>query len=101
MTTVDKEEARLYAESKMYEGWNRRDGIEIAVFYNHMVDFLVEELRKAKAWIAYDDWKSYNYTYEDYSEKYYKGGADTGIVPLSREYTEYELRQEYKKINNL
>jgi hypothetical protein len=39
-----KEKARLFAESKMevYGIWDRKDGLYIAIFYNHMIDFLFE-----------------------------------------------------------
>lgn len=43
ITTV-REQARLYAESKMYVGWDRKDAVQIATFYNHMVDFLTEKV---------------------------------------------------------
>lgn len=39
-----KEKARLFAESKMevYGIWDRKDGLYISIFYNHMIDFLFE-----------------------------------------------------------
>lgn len=62
---------------------------------------LREELRKCRAWNKYEDWKSYNYTYDDYENKYYKGGSTTGVVPFSPAYEEMDLRREYIKLNNL
>lgn len=38
---TEKEAARLYAESKMQIGWDRNDSIEISIFYNHVVNYLL------------------------------------------------------------
>jgi hypothetical protein len=39
-----EESARLYAEGQMPDEWDRKDGILIAVFYNHMIDYYAERL---------------------------------------------------------
>jgi len=35
-----KEQARLFAESKMTDNWDRKDHIMIGVFYKHFVDYI-------------------------------------------------------------
>lgn len=62
---------------------------------------LKEELRKCRAWNGYEDWKNFNYTYNDYEDRFYKGGQTTGVVPFSIAYTEMDLRKEYIKSNDL
>lgn len=37
-----QEKARLYAESQMGEVWNRKDHHKVVVFYNYMVQYLIE-----------------------------------------------------------
>jgi hypothetical protein len=97
-----KELARLYAESKMRENWDRKDEVDIAVFYNHMVDYLLEELRKCQLWGRYEDWKESHFQYDEYFQKYHKRTSFNGsVAPFSSEYTEMDLRGEYIKINNL
>ena len=34
------EKARLFAESQMPEDWNRKDQINVSIFYIHMLDFI-------------------------------------------------------------
>lgn len=36
------EAARVFAESKMPENWDRKDGLNISVFYNHMLKFIAD-----------------------------------------------------------
>lgn len=63
---------------------------------------LREQLRKCRAWNNYEDWKRFNYTFDDYSDKYYKKQKLNGqAIPFSPEYTELDLRKEYIKLNNL
>jgi hypothetical protein len=33
-------DAIMYAEDKMGEGWDRNDGINIAIFYGYMLEFI-------------------------------------------------------------
>lgn len=62
---------------------------------------LREDIRKCRAWLTYPDWKDYNYTYDEYENKYYKGGRTNGVVPFSPQYEEMDLRKEFIKLNNL
>jgi hypothetical protein len=61
---------------------------------------LREELRKCRLWLGYEDWKGFNYSYNDYTDKYYKT-KDGKVMPFSKEYEEMDLRKEYIKLNNL
>jgi len=43
MTPIEvwMESARVWAESKMpEEGWDRKDGLNISIFYNHMLKYI-------------------------------------------------------------
>lgn len=37
-----REEARLYAESQMWPDWDRKDGVSIASFYGHFIDYILD-----------------------------------------------------------
>lgn len=42
-----KEQARLYAESRMMTDWDRDDQYQVISFYNHMVDYLARVVASA------------------------------------------------------
>ena len=100
-----KEDARQYAESKMpVEDWDRKDEILIAVFYNHFIDYIMEELRKSRCWGKYDEWVKENYVLDDWSTNpgaHYFIKINGQVPPFSSSIPEMSVRREYIKINNL
>lgn len=62
---------------------------------------LNEELRVCRAWLGYESWKSYHYTYDDFERVYYKGGQEHSVRPFTSALTEDDLRKEYSKLHKL
>lgn len=42
LTAVWMEAAKVWAEGKMSDGWDRKDGLNISIFYTHMLSFIAD-----------------------------------------------------------
>ena len=60
----NRESARLFAESKMPENWDRKDDYQVAIFYEHFYEFLMQKAMEEYAsqfrqpkekWISVED----------------------------------------------